>query len=155
MSKELKFERETCSRCGGTGHYSYNQISGSTCFKCHGHREVLTARGAAAHAWLKAKWAMPARDVLPGMVIMWAGNTYNVQSVAWDLKSSSKSRSLPTDPWVDAPPAVRIEGVKHGCVLQPDTEVQLKPPAAQRLADLAAAIEYQNSLTKAGTVRKR
>jgi excinuclease UvrABC ATPase subunit len=25
-----------CSRCGGSGHYSYNQINGTTCFGCAG-----------------------------------------------------------------------------------------------------------------------
>ncbi len=27
---------KTCSRCGGGGNFSYNSISGTTCFKCHG-----------------------------------------------------------------------------------------------------------------------
>jgi hypothetical protein len=27
---------ETCSRCSGTGNYSYNQINGTICFKCNG-----------------------------------------------------------------------------------------------------------------------
>ena len=26
-----------CGRCGGSGHYSYNQIDGTTCFECRGH----------------------------------------------------------------------------------------------------------------------
>lgn len=29
-----------CSRCGGTGHYSFNQISGTVCFGCDGFREI-------------------------------------------------------------------------------------------------------------------
>jgi uncharacterized protein YeaC (DUF1315 family) len=29
-----------CPRCGGTGHYSYNAITGTTCFKCDGFRQV-------------------------------------------------------------------------------------------------------------------
>lgn len=28
--------REICSRCGGSGHYSFNQIDGSRCFGCSG-----------------------------------------------------------------------------------------------------------------------
>ena len=27
---------ETCSRCGGSGNYSYNPMNGTTCFKCNG-----------------------------------------------------------------------------------------------------------------------
>jgi hypothetical protein len=26
----------TCGRCGGSGHYSYNQLTGTTCFSCQG-----------------------------------------------------------------------------------------------------------------------
>jgi uncharacterized protein YeaC (DUF1315 family) len=29
-----------CPRCGGSGHYSYNAITGTTCFKCDGFRQV-------------------------------------------------------------------------------------------------------------------
>ncbi len=30
-----------CSRCDGTGHYSYNQIDGTRCFKCGGRKFTL------------------------------------------------------------------------------------------------------------------
>ena len=33
--------RETCPRCGGTGHYSYNQRDGTKCFKCWGKKYAL------------------------------------------------------------------------------------------------------------------
>lgn len=29
-----------CSRCGGSGHYSFNAIKGTVCFKCDGFRQV-------------------------------------------------------------------------------------------------------------------
>ncbi|GHV06463.1 hypothetical protein FACS1894217_05190 [Clostridia bacterium] len=32
---------QTCSRCGGSGHYSYNQIDGTRCFKCGGKKTVV------------------------------------------------------------------------------------------------------------------
>lgn len=35
--------RVTCGRCGGTGHYSYCQMYGTTCFECHGNKTVLEA----------------------------------------------------------------------------------------------------------------
>jgi hypothetical protein len=31
---------DNCPRCNGTGHYSYNAITGTTCFKCDGFRLV-------------------------------------------------------------------------------------------------------------------
>lgn len=41
----MKAETETCSRCGGTGHYSYNPMHGTICFKCHGSGLQYTKRG--------------------------------------------------------------------------------------------------------------
>jgi len=31
----------TCGRCGGSGHYSYNAMTGTTCFGCHGAGVVM------------------------------------------------------------------------------------------------------------------
>lgn len=44
----IVFETGTCGRCSGTGHHSFNQVSGSKCFGCNGRGTVLTRRGAAA-----------------------------------------------------------------------------------------------------------
>lgn len=32
---------EECGRCGGTGHYSYNQMDGTMCYGCNGQRFVV------------------------------------------------------------------------------------------------------------------
>lgn len=32
---------KTCTRCGGSGRYSYNQIDGSRCYGCNGHGQQL------------------------------------------------------------------------------------------------------------------
>jgi len=37
---ETKFMKE-CTRCGGTGHYSYNQQIGTKCIKCNGLKYTL------------------------------------------------------------------------------------------------------------------
>lgn len=34
-------EGKTCSRCGGSGHYSFNLIKGTVCFKCNGTGKEL------------------------------------------------------------------------------------------------------------------
>lgn len=47
-ARQIRYERTQCSRCDGTGHYSYNPINGTTCFKCGGAKEVLTKKGAEA-----------------------------------------------------------------------------------------------------------
>ena len=47
----LLFESEPCSRCGGSGQYSYCQSYGTTCFRCKGLKETLTKRGTVAQGW--------------------------------------------------------------------------------------------------------
>ena len=37
----------TCSRCGGSGRYSWNQVDGDKCFKCGGAKQVLAPLTAA------------------------------------------------------------------------------------------------------------
>jgi DnaJ-class molecular chaperone len=49
---KLSFTNETksCTRCGGSGQYSYCAMWGSRCFKCHGTGKVLTTRCAKRRA---------------------------------------------------------------------------------------------------------
>jgi hypothetical protein len=47
-----KLETTACSRCSGTGHYSYCQRYGTICFKCSGRKIVYTKRGHAALQFL-------------------------------------------------------------------------------------------------------
>ena len=41
----MRLETEPCTRCGGTGHHSFYQMYGTTCFKCWGSGLQLTERG--------------------------------------------------------------------------------------------------------------
>lgn len=41
LVKAGKLEHRTCTRCGGSGHYSYNQIDGTRCFGCAGSGKML------------------------------------------------------------------------------------------------------------------
>ena len=41
----MRLETEPCTRCGGTGHHSFCQMYGTTCFKCWGSGLQLTKRG--------------------------------------------------------------------------------------------------------------
>jgi hypothetical protein len=45
---------DACSRCGGTGNYSYNQITGTTCFKCNGNGKQMPKLTGELIAKLKA-----------------------------------------------------------------------------------------------------
>ena len=67
---KFKYESQPCVRCGGTGHYSFNQVSGTTCFKCNGSGKQLTRAGGAASkkvtAMLDELWITTVATILPG-----------------------------------------------------------------------------------------
>lgn len=50
LAKEEEKFMVTCSRCCGTGNYSYNQRDGTRCFKCNGLKYVLPK---ITNKWLK------------------------------------------------------------------------------------------------------
>lgn len=47
-TNNIAFETTTCTRCGGCGEYSFNQIDGKRCYGCHGTGLKLSRAGAAA-----------------------------------------------------------------------------------------------------------
>lgn len=47
-SQAIRFDTKPCSRCGGSGRYSYNQIDGDRCYGCGGAGVQLSKKGAAA-----------------------------------------------------------------------------------------------------------
>jgi len=67
------FEVQTCSRCGGSGRYSYNAFTQDRCFKCGGRGWTYTKRGAAAAAKLTELLSKRVRDLQPGDRIRYAG----------------------------------------------------------------------------------
>lgn len=149
----LKFERETCTRCGGSGHYLFNQIDADRCYGCQGTGAKLTKRGAAANLWLRNLRTIEAHYVRPGMVIKTMGLKLVVQSVRLDTVSTAKS--LRDGVMVDSPPYLHIQGTHRSVSVFEDAMVEVVPSKAEQIEQLRAAIEYQNTLTKAGTPRAR
>lgn len=149
-AKRISYEREPCTRCGGSGHYSYNRIDGTTCFKCRGTGAQLTPRGKAALAFadsllnrriedVSAEDRFQYVDALRGKrysgctAVEVAGFTFNADGTprpAFEVRSSSGKVLV-----------VLGEGIK----------VRLHPTPEQ----VEQIIAYQDSLTKAGKPRKR
>lgn len=44
-----------CSRCAGSGHFSFNRMTGTTCFKCNGRKRVLAPISARLIETVKAE----------------------------------------------------------------------------------------------------
>lgn len=141
MSK-LLFESKTCSRCAGSGSYSYCSMYGSTCFKCRGLGEVLTKRGAAAQAFFTEHASKPAAEFKAGDLI----------------------RFSHADPF-ERVLEVKIEGEK--CIVECERKgvksalhtsvgslYRYGLTAEEKKAHVAEAMAYQATLTKMGKPRK-
>lgn len=149
------FETVTCSRCGGSGHYSYCQMYGTTCFKCRGRKVVFTKRGAAAFDWYLKALSRPAGELAVGDVIYeepdfvfhtHKGGFFRITEIAPDTTLYNGEVR---------PEYLRIQTkvMGHCC---PNTQLfRVAHTAEQKAAVKARAMEYQASLTKLGTPRKR
>jgi hypothetical protein len=82
---QIVYEKESCSRCLGSGHYSYNSISGTRCFRCHGGKQTLTKAGAKAKAAVQAfiaeRHTVNVEDLQVGDLIKRDGYTRTVAAI--------------------------------------------------------------------------
>jgi len=77
-----EFERETCSRCGGCGKYSYNQIHGDMCYGCYGKGTRLTKKGSKASEYFKELLLVDNTDLKVGDYI-WYDSVPGFEAARW------------------------------------------------------------------------
>lgn len=142
----LKFERETCTRCGGSGHYSYCERYGTTCLKCAGKGEHLTKRAAAANKWARDMRTFPISEIKVGDKISQSpGQWFTVLSIG----PGFPGKSLRDGKWIEIK-AIKLTGKNYYYTSSVDSKVvRVLPQDVQRTL-IEFAILYQNSLTKSG-----
>lgn len=139
------FEHETCTRCCGTGHYSYNSISGTKCFKCHGRKFSLTKRGRAAQDFLDELRKRPAAEIKVGDLVWFDMHYFKCCTRVTEITQQGERIGI----YGKRPK--NGEGV--GMVVFPNSPVSMGETAEQKEANRAAALAYQATLTKAGKPR--
>lgn len=131
------FETEGCSRCGGSGHYSFNPMYGTTCFKCHGTKVQLTRSGSKARQAFDAKKAEVA-SVDPMSLKVGDRIRYVTMSgkVIWatllENPAMSETYSISTTPEGEVKRqyvSLKLKGVNYGVV--EGTKVQKFPSPEQ------------------------
>jgi hypothetical protein len=99
----ITYEIKACGRCGGSGHYSYCQMWGTTCFKCQGSGKVFSAAAKKAKALIAAKrtelCGVAVADLKPGQKFLKDGKVRTVVSV--ETEDGSKWRDSATGEWVN------------------------------------------------------
>jgi hypothetical protein len=153
-TKTREFETVTCSRCGGTGNYSYCAMYGTTCFKCAGGKKVFTKRGQVAWNLYQALLKIRAADIKPGMTLIVDNRKYLVESARFGTIEDCTARYLDktTGEWAFY---WEIRCGSYGLSTFPEQMVKIgwtKEAIAQKRA---AALDFQDTLTKTGTPRKR
>jgi hypothetical protein len=101
MDTATQLETVTCSRCGGSGEYSYCQMYGRTCFKCSGAKRIYTKRGFAAAQFLKALWSKTASELkvgdkilcdgIPGYLASKWGTVESIRRMVFTIQGASQN----------------------------------------------------------------
>ncbi len=158
-------ETETCSRCGGSGNYSYCQSYGTTCFRCCGRKRTYTKRGHAALLYLKQLRSRPIETIQVGDVVKMGGVTMSCQVYDVWVKVTQVSRRTQEgsslQDGVMVPYSVEQvvlsglgKGTEYATASQPGTLIEVVLPKDEQHALLAQALDYQDTLTKAGAPRQ-
>lgn len=156
------FEHIECSRCGGTGRYSFNLMHGSMCYGCNGIGYKLTSRGRVAQHYLNQMREITMENFQIGDLIRFDGfnaGSYS-QPTAWAKVTliefiTSKQAGLMYQENVDLQ-CVRLEttlGTVVGFVGK--TKYRKGFTAEQKKEQVNEALAYQQTLTKAGKPRKQ
>lgn len=124
---------------------------GKTCFKCSGKGHTLTKRGKLAVLWMNKQNLIPASAVTVGMRIKALGVTITVAAI----EPGCESKSLRDGVWITNPRGLAFRGQSHGFDVPADFEVQFIRSREDQNALVRSAIEYQETLTKTGAVRKK
>ena len=147
---KINYETETCTRCAGSGHFSYNRMTGTRCFKCGGEKITYTKRGAAALAFAKSLANRKVETICIGEVVLFGnGGRLTVVSTAIE-KSGVSTKNQETGEWVPMM-QINLTGPKFTKSFYVGDTVRVPLTTAQ--AD--EVIAYQENLTKAGKPRKQ
>lgn len=145
--KTSLFEAVTCSRCCGTGEYSFNLVNGTRCFGCGGQGVKLTKRGAAATAYYKQLLSKPASELIVGDVVKFDMYFF----ICW----APITEIVVNDGGIHLRAVRKLTGETISIGVPPDTLVQRRLCDADRLPLVANALAFQASLTKTGKPAKR
>lgn len=127
----MKFETRICSRCGGTGEFSFNCRDGKRCFNCDGSGKVYTKRGAKAFKFFQDSLIKKIEDVAVGEFVR-DGNVWK------QLKNVENDGEIIHVRFVKGRGFKFLKGsVETVCSVKNQTDLDSKK---------AAAIEYQNTL---------
>ncbi len=152
MSDAETFETEVCSRCAGSGKYSYCTMYGTTCFKCAGRKVTYTNRGDAAYNYYNRLLTRRADSIKVGDWISDAGRKpEQVKEIIPASEGGSYSTSL--DGVRTYYMRIITKGRDRGVL--PDSMVRCAFTREQLNVYKKLAMRHQSFLLKTGKLAKR
>lgn len=142
-------ESEPCTRCGGSGHYSYCSMYGTVCFRCNGRKRTLTARGAATSTFLRGLREVAGDQIKAGDVIKLDGAVRRVVEVRQSASTYTREGEAP----VHFIELVLQGGRFYG--VTPESKVYRVDDKATQAAQWRQAMRHQLGLGKNGKAYKR
>lgn len=147
QTDKLGFETKPCSRCGGSGRYSWCQMWGDTCFKCSGKGITYTARGSEAIKFFRESRKVLYTDLKIGDRCYWEDGIFHKS--AWtnitEIQRGDDGLTVTANEYQSI-------HLSSSCMHLTITRDDGPDLYAERLA---AALAYQDTLTKTGKPRKR
>lgn len=144
------FETVVCGRCGGSGHYSFNMIDGTRCYGCGGGGKKYTKRGRAAHDFYESLMMVPVTSLKVGDSIQGFTKFHKIVSI--HIGNAKEHGCYAGDGNYEQ---AKIMADGYTTYLGTDDKVRKAFSREEKQVFFARALEYQDSLTKAGKPTKR
>lgn len=151
LTSPFGFEVAVCSRCSGSGQYSYNQIDGSRCYGCGGSGKKHTKRGKAAKLFYVESLKLMPEDIKVGQRIDNDCGKYTVAEIVGIEESGAVIIDGVRKP-MEFLVFISAQGTRVS--VQMGYPVKLVPQGEEKARLVAAALAYQDTLTATGTPRK-
>ncbi|MCP4552472.1 MAG: hypothetical protein GY834_10635 [Bacteroidetes bacterium] len=94
MKSKAGFNMQVCTRCGGSGEYSFCHQYGTMCFKCQGTGKMFTKKGGKAYDFFLESQHKQMDEIKIGDYIYenkaWRKVTFIGESEEWMSKSDNK-----------------------------------------------------------------
>lgn len=152
MKAKPTFEHETCSRCCGSGEYSFNLMHGSRCYGCAGTGYKLTKRGQAAQQFLNEMRKIPMENFRVDDLIRFDGSSSKFEKILSIEFLNGEQAGYVGKPDLKCV-CIKTDGL--GMIGFVGTKYTKGFTAEQKQQQVAAALEYQETLTKTGKQRKQ
>lgn len=155
-----RFETQTCTRCGGSGQYSFNLLDGTKCYGCSGTGNKLTKRGLAAQNFLENLLVVDIENLKVGDAIKIFSFDKKFAPILVIEKGPQKQLAEKyfmgySQGEHENDVVFYVQTAKRSATINPGTKVRVFHTPEEKEIKINQALKFQETLTKSGTPKKR